>query len=161
MESFNEWIGLVDSPWKFLMGVGVLTLGPFALLSKETVSEKFWLIGSVTRYFRERKEKAADLEEQLASRRTEDLWREINRVDDLRIQDREKFEKRVASLEQSDRDKYEYILYVTAVWRTILLWAADEGHILPVQVLTFEQWLQQGRGADATTVEDGSGLADG
>ena len=89
------------------------------------------------------------------------MWREINRVDDLRIQDREKFEKRVASLEQSDRDKYEYILYVTAVWRTILLWAADEGHILPVQVLTFEQWLQQGRGADATTVEDGAGLADG
>lgn len=161
MESFNEWIGLVDSPWKFLMGVGVLTLGPFALLSKETVSEKFWLIGTITRHFRERKEKAADLEEQLASRRTEDLWREINRVDDLRIQDREKFEKRVASLEQSDRDKYEYILYVTAVWRTILLWAADEGHTLPVQVLTFEQWLQQGRGADATTVEDGAGLADG
>ena len=91
MESFNEWIGLVDSPWKFLMGVAVLTLGPFALLSKETVSEKFWLIGTITRHFRERKEKAADLEEQLASRRTEDLWREINRVDDLRIQDREKF----------------------------------------------------------------------
>lgn len=161
MESFSEWVGVVDSPWKFLMGVAVLTLGPFALLSKETVSEKFWLIGSVTRHFRERKEKAADLEEQLASRRTEDLWREINRVDDLRIQDREKFEKRVASLEQSDRDKYEYILYVTAVWRTILLWAADEGHTLPVAILTFEQWLQQGRRADATTVEDGSGLADG
>ena len=161
MESFNEWIGLVDSPWKFLMGVGVLTLGPFALLSRETATEKFWLIGSVARYFRERKEKAADLEEQLASRRTEDLWREINRVDDLRIQDREKFEKRVASLEQSDRDKYEYILYVTAVWRTILLWAADEGHTLPVAILTFEQWLQQGRGTDATTVEDGAGLADG
>lgn len=161
MESFNEWIGAVDSPWKFLVGVGVLTFGPFALLSRETATDKFWLIGSAVRFFQERKEKAADLEEQLASRRTEDLWREINRVDDLRIQDREKFEKRVAGLEQSDRDKYEYILYVTAVWRTILLWAADEGHTLPVQVLTFEQWLERGRGDDATTVEDRPGLADG
>lgn len=161
MESFNEWVGVIDSPWKFLMGVGVLTLGPFALLSRETATEKFWLIGSAARFFRERKERAADLEEELAARRTEDLWREINRVDNLRIQDREKFEKRVASLEQSDRDKYEYILYVTAVWRTILLWAADEGHTLPVKVLTFEQWLERGRGDDATTVEDGAGLADG
>lgn len=161
MESFNEWIGLVDSPWKFLMGVAVLTLGPFALLSKETATEKFWLIGSAARFFRERKEKAADLEEELAARRTEDLWREINRVDELRIQDREKFEKRVASLEQSDRDKYEYILYVTAVWRTLMLWAADEGHVLPVQILTYEQWLARGRGDDATTLEDGAGLEDG
>lgn len=152
---------MIDSPWKFLMGVGVLTLGPFALLSRETATEKFWLIGSAARFFRERKEKAADLEEELAARRTEDLWREINRVDELRIQDREKFEKRVASLEQSDRDKYEYILYVTAVWRTLMLWAADEGHVLPVQILTYEQWLARGRGDDATTVEDGAGLADG
>lgn len=161
MEEFNEWVGLIDSPWKFLVGVGVLTLGPFALLSKETATEKFWLIGSVARHFRRRKEKAADLEEELAARRTEDLWREINRVDELRIQDRERFEKRVAGLEQSDRDKYEYILYVTSVWRTILLWAADEGHVLPVQILTFEQWLEQGRRGYETTVEDGAGLEDG
>lgn len=160
MEEFNEWVGFIDSPWKFLVVVVVLTLGPFALLSRETVTEKFWLIGSAVRYFRERKEKAADLEEELAARRTEDLWREINRVDELRMQDRERFEKRVASLEQSDRDKYEYILYVTAVWRTIMLWAADEGHTLPVQILTYEQWLARGKGTDATTVEDGAGLAD-
>lgn len=162
MESINEWVGAIDSPWKFLMGVGVLTLGPFALLSKETATEKFWLVGRLITFFKQRKEKAADLEELLSERRTQDLWNEISRIDAARKEDKKRLMSKLERLEKSEQMQYEYILYVTPLWRSVTVWAENNGYILPVRILSYPEWLKERGGeTDTVSVESRPDVGDG
>lgn len=147
----SDWANVVDSPWKFLVGVAVLTLGPFAILSKETVTEKFWLIGKLVTFFRHHKEKSADFEEQLSKRRTQDLWSEIKRIDDARKKDKERLMSKLEHLEKSEQMQHEYILYVTPLWRSVTVWAEDNGYVLPVYIMSYPEWLKQ-RGGETDEV---------
>lgn len=162
MEELNNWASLVDTPWKFLVGVSILTLGPFALLSKETATEKFWLVGKLVTAFRNRKEKAADLEEQLSERRTQDLWDEIKRIDAARKEDKQRFTNKLERLEKSEQMQYEYILYVTPLWRSVTVWAENNGYVLPVRILSYPEWIRE-RGGEINTrsMEGGTNVGNG
>lgn len=162
MEVLSDWANVVDSPWKFLVGVAVLTLGPFAILSKETVTEKFWLIGKLVTFFRHHKEKSADFEEQLSERRTQDLWSEIKRIDDARKKDKERLMSKLEYLEKSEQMQHEYILYVTPLWRSVTVWAENNGYVLPVYIMSYPEWLKQRGGeTDEVSMEGWPDVGDG
>lgn len=162
MNELSNWATVIDSPWKFLVGVAVLTLGPFALLSKETATEKFWLIGKLVTFFSKRKEKAADLEEMLSERRTQDLWAEIKRIDTARKEDKKRLTSKLERLEKSEQMQYEYILYVTPLWRSVTVWAENNGYVLPVRIMSYPEWLKErGGDADAVPVEGRPDVGDG
>lgn len=137
----------LDTPLgQFIIGVLVLVFGSTALFSEKTAKEKFGAFGMLARWVQRHKEKAADLEEEIINRRTEDLWNEIKRVDEARQKDNRELKKQIQKLQRSEADQHAYIVWVTSVMRDLEIWAAEHGYKLPPPpFVTFTDWVRQYR----------------
>ena len=75
---------------QFLVGFLFLVFGTPAILS-EKAAEKFGAFGVLARWWRERKKRAEQEAQDIHSRETADLRREIARVDEARKRDASEF----------------------------------------------------------------------
>lgn len=129
----------------WILLVVILVFGSTAIFSEKTAKEKFGALGLVSRWWKRRKEEAANMEEEISSKRTAELWDEIQRVDELRARDREYFEEQITRLERAEKLQHRYITWVTDVFRRIEIWAAGQGYELPPPPFkTYIEWLDEG-----------------
>lgn len=155
-----EWVEFLskglDTPLgQFIVGVLVLVFGSTALFSEKTAKEKFGAFGMLARWIQKQKERAADLEEEIINRRTQDLWDEIKRVDEARKKDNKELKKQILELQRSEADQHAYIVWVTSVMRDLEIWAAEHGYKLPPPpFVTFTEWIRQYRREPCNREED-------
>lgn len=144
-----EWVdhvlaGVRGNGASFVIGVLILVFGSSAILSERTAKEKFGALGMIARWVQSRKERAAELEEELFRRRTEDLWAEIRRVDESRSVDKDRFLQELRDLRRSESLKHRYTLWAAQRVRDLEIWAATNGLELPTpKILPFLEWIAE------------------
>lgn len=142
-----EWVdhlldGVRGNGASFVIGVLILVFGSSAVLSERTAKEKFGALGMIARWVQSRKEREAELEEELFNRRTEELWAEIRRVDESRHMDKERFLRELSDLRKSENLKHRYTLWAAQRVRDLEIWAATNGLELPTpKILPFLEWV--------------------
>lgn len=113
----GEWIDwLTSTPQgQFLLGVAGLIFGSQAILSEDNLKGKLWGLGAPARWFKRRQKKAAEEEVEETKR-----------------------------LRELTEQQHRYIVWITAILRTIEVWAADNGHELPPPpFMTFNEWTKE------------------
>lgn len=144
-----EWVeplqnALRSNGGSFIIGVLLLVFGSSAVLSEKTAKEKFGAIGMLARWVQRRKQQAAEQEEELFKRRTDDLWAEIARVDQARKDDKARFQREIKQLRESERLKHKYTVWAAQRVHDLEVWAATNGYVLPTpKILTFFDWVVQ------------------
>lgn len=130
---------------KFVVGVVVMLLTSKALSSENEAAKRLWGVAKIHQWWKQRQEREADLEEEIASRRLREITDEIARVDKARLKDKQMFLARIEQLEQTETMQHTYIVWVTQIMRNIEIWAAEQGLTLPrPPFITYPEWLKKG-----------------
>lgn len=125
---------------QFIVGFLFLVFGTPAILS-EKAAEKFGAFGVLARWWRERKKRAEQEAESVHEREIADLRKEIERVDQARQGDASEFRAELERVSASEREQHAYIVWVTEMFRSLEVWAAEKGLKLPPPPFkTFTEW---------------------
>lgn len=130
---------------QFIVGFLFLVFGTPAILS-EKAAEKFGAFGVLARAWRERKKRAEQEAQDIHSRETADLRREIARVDEARKRDASEFRTELERVSKSESEQHEYIVWITEIFRNLEVWAVDHGlQLPPPPFMTFTEWKKKDR----------------
>lgn len=141
-----EWLPFFDTfdPWQVFVGLLVLILGPYALLSEKVVKEKFGAVGMFFRWISGQKRRRMEEKQTVAERQINELREEIKRVDVARKRDNARLKAQVTRLETMTEKQHSYILWITDVFRGVELWAAEKGYTLPPPPFkTYTEWVKE------------------
>lgn len=145
--------------WTVLAVVVLLVLGPIGLFSRETAQEKFGAFGLLSQWVRSRRRRA--IEEAAATEavtvamlnsQIKTINEAFERQERQHRQDigalsrrfdkyREDAERREVRLTVQLETAMDYISWTSSWARSVLMWAAQNGHTLPPPAWkTFRQW---------------------
>lgn len=144
--------------WTVVALLLALVIGPYAVMSREG-AEKFWVIGRVVRWVRNRKlreiEENSTLADMTLKAHSDDRARWSLQMQELREEydsdrkrliaqsdeDRKHFRVEITELEARSREYWAYIVYATDHSRQVTLLAAKHGwDPPPPRLLSFGEW---------------------
>lgn len=136
-----------DGAWPVLAVLLLLVFGPVAVLSQKG-SERFWIIGRLAKWVKDRKvreiRESSSLAEATMAAHEEDRkrWRhQMKEVRDEMEMDRERFRREMDAQATKMNHYWQYILHVAEFSRTLSMLAAKYGwEPAPPRLDTFDEW---------------------